>query len=96
MKSFHDLKFDKHPNWPGVQALLFFDNGYCVSVIRSPYSYGGMDDLYELAVLKGGEEQYDLCYGTPVTDDVLGSLSEEDVSKAMAEVQALPSPEVLQ
>ncbi len=87
--NFSELNFDDHPSWPGVQAKHFFDNGYGVSVIQSPNSYGGSRGLYELAVLEGNEEDWELCYDTPITDDVIGHLTESDVEKLLNEVAAL-------
>lgn len=85
MKTFDDLDFTKH-SIAGTQAVMEFDNGYGVSVITGPMAYGGDQGLYELAVLKGDS----LCYDTPVTDDVIGYLSPEEVTEKMAEVQTLP------
>lgn len=70
----------------GTHSVMMFDNGYGVSVIKTPFSYGGKMGLYELAVLDSGE---DITYNTPVTNDVLGHLSEEEVTKYMIEVQKL-------
>lgn len=89
MKRFDDLEFKPHKNFPdGKQAKLSFDNGYEVSVIQSEHSYGGSRGLYELAII---DEDGLLCYDTPITDDVLGWLSESDVTKIMQKVQELPA-----
>jgi hypothetical protein len=40
-----------------------------------------------LAVL---DAEDNLCYSTPVTDDVIGHLSEEDVQSKLREIMALP------
>jgi hypothetical protein len=86
MKQFKDLEFVKHPNHiEGVQARITFDNGYGASVVKSPYTYGGKDGLYELAVFKDGE----ITYATPITDDVIGYLRPEDVTEVMAKIQQL-------
>lgn len=93
---FSDLDFVPHhldPN--GVKALVFFDNGYCASVIRVYHSYGQDEGLYELAVgLKTGEgvDDWDLCYDTPITDDVIGHLTEERVTELLQQIEALPTP----
>jgi len=87
--NFTELNFDLHSTLFGVQARHFFDNGYGVSVIRGPQSYGGSEGLYELAVLKGVEKDWKICYDTPITDDVIGYLSESDVEKLLNEVAAL-------
>ncbi len=92
-KRFEDLVFKPKRDGlfsVGVQARVFFPNGYGASVIQSPYSYGGEDGLYELAVLAGDERHHDLTYKTPITDDVLGRLTEQEVSDALAQIAALP------
>ena len=89
---FTDLKFAKF-DCPGsvdaVQAKHFFPNGYGVSVVRHSGSYGFLEGLYELAVLEGNEDDWELCYDTPVTSDVLGHLSEQDVEDVVLKVQSL-------
>ena len=68
----------------GVQATRTFSNGYGISVIKHAYSYGGLKGYYELAVLdKNGE----LTYSTPITNDVLGWLTPEDVTEHGRAVQ---------
>ena len=73
-----------------VQARVDFDNGYGASVIRGPFSYGGEDGLYELAVM----DKDGLCYDTPVTTDVEGRLTEDDVTTLLAQIKALPQMSV--
>lgn len=86
---FIDLNFQPHPIGSGIQAKHIFSNGYGVSVVRFPGSYGYEDDLYEVAVIKGSEDDYVLCYDTPITDDVMGHRDERDVEIIMEEVEAL-------
>ena len=69
----------------GVSLEFNFANGYGASVIKSQYSYGGKNGLWELAVLYNGE----LCYDTPITNDVLGHLSWEDVENNLDEIRKL-------
>ena len=88
MKTFNDLEFKELDSfYNGVQSRTYFDNGYGVSVVKHEYSYGGKDGLYELAVLKGDE----LCYDTPVTSDVEGYLSEDEVTELLKQIQELKS-----
>ena len=94
MKTFKDLKFELINDAPfmvGKKARMHFDNGYGVSVVSHTYSYGGRDGLYELAVLDSDDN---LIYSTGVTSDVLGYLSEEDVTHYMIEVQNLKTFEL--
>jgi hypothetical protein len=93
---FGDLEFFPHTNYPdsGIQAKHFFPNGYGVSVIQftSPHgsgSYGADKGLYELAVLRGLEENWEICYDTPITDDVMGYLTIDDVDTVLNQVENL-------
>jgi hypothetical protein len=89
MKTFNDLEFIDHPmgaEYGGIISRISFDNGYGASVVKGPMSYGGKNGLYELAVLDSNGE---LTYDTPVTNDVEGYLSEEDVTKLLEQIQKL-------
>jgi len=88
---FSDLQFNPHKNYPdtGVQAKHFFDNGYGVSVVSFPGSYGYEQDLYESAVLKGTEEDWEICYDSVITDDVLGDQTEEEVEDLLHQIKNL-------
>lgn len=90
MKTFKDLVFKQHPGSVdkydlGIVSRLEFENGYAASVVRGPYTYGGPEGLYELAVFKGDK----ICYDTPVTDDIIGHLTEEEVTDLMIKIQQL-------
>ena len=87
MKTFKDIEFKPNPMGEdfGIVSRTQFDNGYEVSVVKSEYTYGGKNGLYELAVFKDGE----ICYDTPITDDVIGYLRPEDVTDVMAKIQQL-------
>lgn len=86
---FSDLNFKAHPIMDGVQAIHFFENSYGISVVKFPGSYGYEEDLYEVAVIKGNEDDFELCYDTPITDVVMGHRDERDVEIIMEEVEAL-------
>lgn len=96
MKEFKDLEFEIHPIGNGLRAKMFFKNGYGVSVVRFKLMFGGYgsytsnDKEWELAVIHGDENKFDIVYNTPITDDVLGHLSADDVSEIMAKVKCLP------
>ena len=87
MKTFNDIVFKTNPMGAdfGIVSRTQFDNGYEVSVVKSPHSYGGDKGLYELAVFKDGE----ITYATPITDDVIGYLRPEDVTDVMTKIQQL-------
>lgn len=91
--TFEELKFTRHANAPqfNKQARVFFPNGYGASVIIGPYSYGGREGLYELAVVKGtSAEAHALCYSTPITDDVIGHRTPAEVTALLQDIEALP------
>ena len=84
MKTFEDLEFNGQEYHRGVQARLYFDNGWGVSVVCGPHTYGGDLGLYELAVLKDGDLHYE---NEVAKGDVVGWLRPEDVTDAMKLVQ---------
>jgi|GEM_PF-385566 hypothetical protein len=84
-KKFEDIQFTPHP-MSGVRSVTMFENGYGASVVSHPMSYGGKMGLYEMAVLdKNGE----LTYTTPITDDVIGYLTPEQVTEKLIQIQDL-------
>ena len=70
----------------GVQRKYQFQNGYGASVVRSPFSYGGSEGKWELAVFKDGN----ICYGTPIMDDVIGHLDDAGVDALLEQIEKLP------
>jgi hypothetical protein len=64
----------------------FYPNGYGVSVICHETSYG-----LELAVLKGDANTAEICYDTPITDNVIGYCTAEQLAEIVKDVRALPS-----
>lgn len=84
---FDDLVFvTRGDSFGGERAMAQYPNGYAASVIRGPYTYGGPEGLYELAVLDGDG----CCYDTPITDDVEGRLTTAMVTKLLRRIAALP------
>ena len=67
-------------------------NGYGASVIKGWGTYGGDKGLWELAVIEfmGSSDDYGLIYDTPVTNDVLGYLTLEEVDKILLQIAELP------
>jgi len=79
----------------GEQWVYKFHNNYGASVIRNIFSYGGGRGLYELAVIKWGyneiaeQEDWTLTYTTPITDDVIGCCSDQDIDRLLNQIKAL-------
>lgn len=80
-----------HPLGVGQQMVMRFPNEYGASIVRTPYSYGGEEGKYELAVIHWHGDDWSPCYDTPITDDVLGYLSAEEVLGTLTAIMALPS-----
>ena len=81
-----------HPAFgSGTQKVYRFDNGYGASVVSHPFSYGGDEGKFELGVVKFVGDRFKLTYETPITADVLGYLSEDDVAATLDQIQALPA-----
>lgn len=88
--NFTHLKFTEHKHLPNAtKACHIFDNGYGVSVIQGPHTYGGDAGLYEAAILDNGE----ITYSSGITDDVIGWLTEDDISSLLFEVSNLKANE---
>lgn len=87
-----DLNFETHPaGMGGTRARVDFKNGYGASVITGEMFYTSEGAPYELAVFKDGS----ICYETPITDDVLGYLTAEEVEATLTKIEALPEPETV-
>lgn len=71
----------------GIQRIYSFDNGWAASVIKGPYTYGGPEGFWELAVLEGVAG--DISYDTPLTDDVIGWLTDEELENTLAAIAEL-------
>jgi hypothetical protein len=89
MITFNDLNFEEVPSFrgrPKMRAQIEFDNGYGASVITEVDEDEDMDDAYyELAVLQNGTITTD----TPITNDVLSSLSKDEVTEYLKEIENL-------
>ena len=88
MKQFKDLEFISLNDefMSGKKSRIQFDNGYGASVVSHNFSYGGKQGLYEIAIL---DNEGDICYDTPITNDVIGHLTEEDVTEVLIKIQSL-------
>lgn len=73
---------------PGKRWTFAFPNGFGASVIND--GYGAESGLYELGVLHNDH----LTYETPITDDVLGWLTEDEVAATLDRIAALSPQDV--
>lgn len=82
----YELKAMQNPAICGLQWLIAFRNGYEASIISSKYARTDKEHPYELAVLK----DWHVCYDTPITHDVIGYLTADEVGEILAKIEALP------
>lgn len=73
----------------GIQYVFKFDNGYGASVVKGFSTYGAADDLWELAVLHFDGDEWSITYNTPITDDVIGYLTDEEVGEYLEQIKNL-------
>ena len=80
----------KEYGWKENQQWLFkFENNYGASVIKHYGSYGWEEDLFELAVIYFDEDSWQLTYNTPITNDVIGHLTNNDVIRYLNKIKRL-------
>lgn len=78
----------------GIQCVFRFENTYGASVVKHDFSYGHELDLWELAVIKFEDdnkwnEHWYLNYDTPITNDVIGWLTNEVVLNLLQQIKEL-------
>lgn len=72
------------------RTIYKFPNGYGASIIKIEYIYFGI----EIAVLKFDENgNWDIDYSTPITNDVIGGLSEEERDNVLQQIFDLEKTE---
>ena len=75
----------------GVQRIYSFHNGYSVSAIMTPFSYGGKQGLWEAGIMKASADgNWEMVYTTPLTSDVLGGLTDAELADFVNAVRSLP------
>ena len=95
MSPFEEIKFEPHQVGEGKQGKLFLPNGYGISVVRfkipGSTGYGSYCDgnTWEVAILKGTRDNYDLCYDTQFTSDVLGYQTEDDINEILKKLRRI-------
>lgn len=90
MSLFNNIQFEPHPIGNGLHGKIFLPNGYGLSVVRfmipkwndGPQQYGSYcdDETWEVAILKGTPENWELCYDTEIATDVMSYQTEEDIN----------------
>ena len=74
----------------GIQYIFKFPNNYGASVVKFRGTAGYKADKWELAVLFFHDGIWDLTYNTPITDDIVGCLTDEEVEQYLNKIMELP------
>lgn len=69
-----------------IRVVMWFNNGLGASIIHRPGCRGYSDDKWEVAVLDSSGE---LLYNTPITDDVVGNVSSEELEPLLKRISEL-------
>lgn len=91
------VSVNPHHVGSGTQRLYRFDNGYGASVVQFMLngwagSHGADQGKWELAVIRWNDNgDFKLTYDTPVTEDVIGWLTEDEVQDYLRQIRDLPS-----
>jgi hypothetical protein len=70
------VTINPHKMGVGYQGNFNAPNGWRISFIKFPGSYGSKNDLWEAAIL---DKEGKLCYTTDLTNDVIGYLDEDSL-----------------
>lgn len=89
---FEDIKFNDTKMPKGIQSIIDFGK-YDLSIVKSDFSYGGKQGLYEIAVFDG-KEQVELPGITEEGDTVKGFLTEDNVMGIIVKMQSITGVEV--
>lgn len=89
-EGFEQYLVETNSLFDGIQYVFKFENNYGASVVKHGGSYGHSQDLWELAVLMYDDlNNRELCYDTPITEDVEGYLTDENVRDLLAKIKEL-------
>lgn len=80
--TFNDLKFYPYEILCSTIAKYEFPNGYGVLVVESDFTYND-EGTYEVAITHNGH----LTYNTPITKDVLGFQTPEDINELLDTIE---------
>lgn len=92
MFTFDDIEFKPHSVGYGLHGVILFPGGYGLSVSRliNPvtqcfWTYCD-DNTWEVAIIKGNKDNWDICYDTKITDNVLTYQTEEDINRIIKHI----------
>lgn len=100
MMVFSDLEWKEYPmDELGMMAVAHFPNNRGASIVRMRFSYGHEDGLFEMAVtrkvkLEDGTFAFTLDYKSGITEDVIGRIGDQEITRYLQQIEALPKARV--
>lgn len=76
--------FENNKQW-----IFKFENGYGASVISGYWAKGNEFSPYELGVIWFVDTNWHLDYTTPITDDVIGYQTLDEINELLDKIKAL-------
>jgi hypothetical protein len=96
MSLFKEIVFEPHPVGEGKHGKLFLPNGYGISVVRFKLplpgnSFGSYcdDKTWEVAILKGTPDDFELCYDSEFTSNVLSYQTEDNINQILQKLRRI-------
>lgn len=89
-EGFENYLKERRNCYGGVQYIFKFENNYGASIVKHNGSYGHRKDLWELGVIYYRDDGiWNLVYDTPITEDVEGNLTDDEVRKLLKKIKEL-------
>lgn len=76
----------KHPGGEGIQRVYRFSNELELSVIKTPWSYGGKNNLWEIAAMDSDGNFVTQEIWSGLDDDVIGHVTDEQLKTYLEDV----------
>ena len=90
MKKYKEFLKYEESLFGGPHKVFKFPNHYGASAIQNDYSYGGKKGLWEIAVMHFVDgDEWGIDYSAPITSDVLGYLTDEEVCETLEKIKNL-------
>lgn len=70
--------------------VFYFPNFYGASVVCNPHSYGAENGYFEVAVIYGLPNDWEIVYDTPIADDIIPNLCFAEVGEILRKIEKLP------
>lgn len=81
------MKQSPHKCGNGIQRIYTFASGIKLSAVKTDFSYGGKDNLWEIAVFDADRNFMTQEIWTDLDDDVIGYVTDEQLRDYLNDVE---------